>query len=160
MASALYHTYRSPASFFVDLLLLAVFMALSTFLALHRVMARQSLAWVLGVGLLLMQLLALLLLPNDAMNGSAPHLVTLVFVGLLGVAAVRRDRALARQVVPLFALYAAAVTFRTVDMTLCPWVPIGTHFLWHIAGATAGYFVIRLVYAVDAVRTGQPGLAG
>jgi hypothetical protein len=54
----------------------------------------------------------------------------------------------------------AALTFRTIELDLCSYIPFGTHFLWHIfnsAGAFMG--IIALVTLQDAVAAARPPAA-
>ena len=47
--------------------------------------------------------------------------------------------------------FAGAVFFRSVDSL--KWTPVGTHFLWHILGACAVFFLIQYVYMTDLCFT-------
>ncbi|MCB9235771.1 MAG: hypothetical protein H6581_29255 [Bacteroidia bacterium] len=42
-----------------------------------------------------------------------------------------------------------AIFFRTVDHLA--WIPIGTHFLWHIFGAAACHFVLEYVFSLESI---------
>lgn len=68
------------------------------------------------------------------------------------------------------ACFAVAVTFRTLDEGLGrQWFPrVGTHFLWHIFGGLATFFLVRYLFAAEeaaaagaavAETTGEPPLA-
>ncbi|UCG50871.1 MAG: ceramidase domain-containing protein [Candidatus Latescibacterota bacterium] len=48
-------------------------------------------------------------------------------------------------------LFLAALTFRSIDMLSCPFVPFGTHFLWHILNGALLYVVMRILI----VKRGQ-----
>ena len=52
----------------------------------------------------------------------------------------------ARLVFVALVLFALALFFRWADMFI--WLPIGTHFLWHIFGLSAVHFMLRFLYAV------------
>jgi hypothetical protein len=149
VGSTLYHTFRSPVTFVVDLLPLIAFILGALFLVLRRFMAKPSEAIVVGTVFIGLQIIVLILVPNDFLNGSTPHMLTFGFVLLLLVPIVQRYDSLVWQVVPIATLYALGFVFRTVDMALCPWLPTGTHFLWHIAGAAAGYSVVRFVSMLE-----------
>jgi len=55
-----------------------------------------------------------------------------------------------------------AVTFRTVDLSVCAQIPFGTHFLWHSFLSAGGFFgiltLIRLPAARTAGRAPQPAV--
>ncbi|MFH2096760.1 MAG: hypothetical protein ABIJ16_13710 [Bacteroidota bacterium] len=47
-------------------------------------------------------------------------------------------------------LFLASIFFRIVDQY--GWLPMGTHFLWHIFGAFACHFMILYVYKMDELK--------
>lgn len=47
--------------------------------------------------------------------------------------------------------FAPALTFRIHDGS--DWLPMGTHFLWHLFGAVAAYCMFRFIYEVDTIQT-------
>jgi len=56
----------------------------------------------------------------------------------------------------VFALvaFAFAISFRTMDGLLpLEFMYMGTHWLWHILGGTASYFILRYIYRVESVST-------
>ena len=44
-----------------------------------------------------------------------------------------------------------ALVFRTVDLSICPYVPFGTHWLWHSILSCGGFFGIRALIEIPAV---------
>jgi hypothetical protein len=145
VGSTLYHTFRSPVTFVVDLLPLITFILGAIFLVLRRFLAKPSEVILVSTAFIGLQIVVLIFVPNDFLNDSTPHVLTFGLILLLMVPIARRYGSLVWQVVPIATLYALGIVFRTVDMALCPWLPIGTHFLWHIAGAATGYCVVRFV---------------
>ena len=49
-------------------------------------------------------------------------------------------------------LITAAITFRSLDFVACAWVPIGTHFLWHIFNGVVFYCAMRAIILKQALR--------
>jgi hemolysin III len=45
--------------------------------------------------------------------------------------------------------FTVAVFFREVDLHAPAWLPMGTHFLWHIAGVAAAAFMAEYIYRSD-----------
>jgi hypothetical protein len=149
IASTVYHTLRSPITFAFDLLSLIVFILGAIFLVLRRAVVNTLQAAVIGILFLGFQIVLLILLPNDVLNGSISHLVTFLFVLLLMRLIANRYGSIISEGMPVAALYAVAIVFRTIDLTICPRLPIGTHFLWHLTGAVAGFFAIRFVLMLE-----------
>jgi hypothetical protein len=98
----------------------------------HATAAGNALAASAGVAFALASFGASRLAPPGTLNGSLaylPNLLTLLAVtAYLGVrrAAAFRGFALAGTI------FAIALMLRTLDLTWCPALPIGTHFLWHL----------------------------
>jgi hemolysin III len=46
--------------------------------------------------------------------------------------------------------FALAVLFRSVDRF--HWLPMGTHFLWHVFGALAGHYLMEYIYRFREVK--------
>ena len=159
VASTIYHTLRSPLTFVVDALSLSIFMVVAIFFVLRKITARTISAILLGTAFLSVEGVALFCVPEGFLNGSTPHVIALVFVVLLMGLISRRHESLARQVVPIAAFYAVAIVCRTIDMAICSWLPIGTHFLWHVAGAIAAFLTIRFALLIEAVGQQQQAAA-
>jgi hemolysin III len=99
-----------------------------------------------------------------------PHLLARVFFedqqviissGYAGLAlgvllgAVLAARRQANRGLPLLLLsgssFAVAISFRILDRKVDPsWLPSGTHWLWHIAGAASVYYIMR--YLIQSER--------
>jgi hypothetical protein len=154
VGSTLYHTYRSPVTYILDVVPLTAFIAGSIFLVLRRVLGATSKALGVGAVFVLLQLLILIFVPMHFLNGSAPYLVAVLFIPLIMAWIARRYGSLAWQVIPVAVLFALAFVFRTIDGIVCPWLPVGTHFLWHITAAAAAYYVIRLVVSIEVADQG------
>ena len=77
--------------------------------------------------------------------GGAMYLPTLAAMLVFGVALIRRHAAAGRAFFVAAGLFVLSFTARTLDMPLCPALPIGTHYLWHILNATVLYLLVRVV---------------
>ena len=87
----------------------------------------------------------MVLVPVDALNGSVGYLPPLAF--LFGFWAVLRRRChpMAGTMLVAAGLFTLSLTLRTVDKTLCPMLPIGTHFLWHLLNAVLLYVLLDVL---------------
>ena len=76
-----------------------------------------------------------------------PGFATITLFGLALVIATSRKyggKAATQGVVILLCGVGAAV-FRSIDLIVCPTVPVGTHFLWHLLLSTASFLGILLL---------------
>ncbi|UWP79440.1 ceramidase domain-containing protein [Dactylosporangium fulvum] len=89
------------------------------------------------------------------LGGYLPALLALVGFGLAATRPPRPGPATAppvgsapgRILLTAAAVFAASLTFRTIDAPICTAIPIGTHFLWHCLNAVVlflvGYAIVR-----------------
>ena len=48
-----------------------------------------------------------------------------------------------------------ALTFRTMDLSVCESIPMGTHFLWHSFLSAGGFLGVLALIEIPSVRNGQ-----
>lgn len=54
----------------------------------------------------------------------------------------------------------AALTFRTIDNVACEWLPMGTHFLWHIFLSAAAFLCVWTIVTLSSAQAPKPVPAG
>lgn len=80
-----------------------------------------------------------------ALNGTENYAGFLLVALLLSrLAGARASRRLLQQTTGTFAL---AMAFRALDLHLCPSLPSGTHFLWHLCNGIVCYLAMRAYLA-------------
>jgi len=94
----------------------------------------------------------LLAVPRDVLNGSlfyAPAWLTLV-----GVASYMHatKHPLRGGLTAAAGIFTASLVFRTVDRGICQWVPLGTHFVWHLLNAWLLYVLVSALISEEAKR--------
>jgi len=80
---------------------------------------------------------------SHILNGSliyAPALLILSLLGIHHLAVQRKEPYVLLAAVGVFIL---SLTFRTFDMEICPYFPLGIHFMWHILNSVALYLLMR-----------------
>jgi hypothetical protein len=96
---------------------------------------------------------------SEYINGSlmyAPALLVLILLGASHVATRRRERYV---ILGASAVFLASVTCRTIDQALCPYFPLGTHFLWHLGNGLVLYLLMRGLLANLSSGDGSSGVA-
>lgn len=95
------------------------------------------------------------------LNGSLMYAPT---YGLIGVFTVYHQWARKPAwywVATVFVSLSLSLTFRTIDQAVCPWLPIGTHFLWHaINGLVLYSSIMVIVRATGHIRPVVPAQNG
>jgi hypothetical protein len=158
IGSFLFHTLATVWAAFADVLPITVFILSYLALVLRRGFA---LPWWAALAVTVAFLpassaaeAAVGALAGDALGGSEGYLPALAALVVCGGWLARRGHALGRKLLAAAALFALSLTFRTLDMPLCPAFPLGTHFLWHLLnGLLLGWLILSLA------RHGRPARA-
>ncbi|SFU70025.1 Ceramidase [Methylobacterium sp. 174MFSha1.1] len=159
LGSALFHTLAVEWSALADVIPIALFIHAYFFLALRRFLGLSALAALIGT--LAFAAAAAFFEPvlselagrplGPLTNGSvayAPAALALFGVGLASLRFGRREGA---ALIGIGVLFLASLTARTLDAALCPFVPFGTHWLWHLLNACVLSGLVRA-----ARRAGPP----
>lgn len=81
----------------------------------------------------------------------APALIMLLILGIYHYRHAQVERSILLKAAGIFAI---ALLFRTIDLMLCDYIPIGTHFLWHLFNGLLVYLVFRALIVNRAFATG------
>jgi hypothetical protein len=171
VGSSLFHTMPARWSALADVIPIQLFafgyfaLAMRRFLGVRAITATAATAAFVIMAFGLQRWLTSLLPPGSA-RGSAGYVAFLV--ALLTTAWLVRIRAgegdatnlpaapgtssQARAGAALglgSALFALSLTLRSIDMAVCPALPIGTHFIWHLLNAAVLFILLRA-----AIRAG------
>jgi hypothetical protein len=77
------------------------------------------------------------------LHGAPVYTPGLVVTLVLGVFHARERRVARFTLLAAAVVYLAALFFRTIDNEVCPVLPIGTHFLWHLLIGLVTYLAMR-----------------
>jgi hypothetical protein len=145
--SAAFHTFAQNWSRVADVAPIAAFIYGYFLFALRRYF---RLGWVRAGALTLLFLAASWafggLFPPGTLNGSVEYLPALFALVALGLMPGPARRALLTGAL----VFLVSLAFRTVDQTVCAWLPAGTHYAWHILNGA-----LLLVLLDAAIRHGR-----
>lgn len=151
VGSGLFHTFANTLTMWLDIIPILVFQLVFLWLYFRDLIGMSS---AYAAGALVVFLAAALggeFFP-EVLNGSLVYVPALIVLVILGVYHYRRrmtERGLMLLAAGVFFL---SLTFRTMDASICPYVPLGTHFLWHVLNAVLLYIVSR-AYLMNARPT-------
>ena len=142
IGSILWHTYPTMLTLILDSVPILIFIMWYIWLYVRNVVGvRPPFAVASAAAFLLATLLAFPF--AGVLHGAfvyTPGLVVTLVLGLLHA----RERRVARfTLLAAAGVYLAALFFRTIDNEVCPVLPIGTHFLWHILIGLVTYLAMR-----------------
>lgn len=178
VGSFLFHTYATVWASYADTGPIGVFMLAYFAYTLRRLLGLPWLAVLLGLGLFVWSLESAgglhcqpSLLPRTAasgascLNGTAGYLPAFAALVLTTAVLAAAGHPVWRHLAAAAAVFLASMTFRTLDIELCPLTrlmgrQVGTHFLWHILNATTLYILLRGAILEGAPRLAPPAPGG
>ena len=142
IGSILWHTYATPLTLILDIVPILIFLIWYIWLYTRNVIGLRPLFAVASVAAFLLG--TFLVIPySGVLHGAPVYTPGLVVALVLGVFHAT-ERMVARfTLLAAAGVYAAALFFRTIDNEVCPVLPIGTHFLWHILIGLVTYLAMR-----------------
>lgn len=145
IGSFLFHTFARGWAALADVLPIVLFMMSAVAIGLHRRFDLPMQAGVMGaIGFLLVgAMIGFSPLAIIIPAGSVSYIPALVVLALFAIFLSRRGSSFARFFTLATLVFTVSLTLRSVDQTVCPTLPIGTHFVWHILNAVTLYLVTR-----------------
>jgi Ceramidase len=142
IGSFIFHTVATQGAQLFDTVPIAVFIYGYLFFALRRFLgAGLFMAIALLIVFAVLTVAEGMLVPARALNGSHAYLPALAATLVIGWWAAKRPAG--RLILAAGGTLIVSLVFRTIDMTVCPAFPLGTHFLWHLLNAVVLYLLLR-----------------
>ena len=140
LGSGTFHTFATSWARILDILPITLFQVAFLWIYGRRIIRLSNSSLVAAVVLFVVFAYVGRQFPH-LLNGSliyAPALMLLVGLGIYHYHHAHSHRSLLLWATGVFLL---ALFFRTIDMMVCEYVPIGTHFLWHLLNGVLVYLV-------------------
>ena len=143
IGSILWHTYPNMLTLILDSVPILIFIMWYIWLYARNVIGMRPLFAVASAAAFL--LATFLALPfAGVLHGAFVYTPGLIVTLVLGVLHARDRRRAARfTLLAAAGVYLVALFFRTIDNEVCPVLPIGTHFLWHLLIGLVTYLAMR-----------------
>lgn len=142
VGSGIFHTFATSWARIIDILPILLFQLTYLFFYLRR-FTHIKLASTMGIVTLYLILAIIARQFPHILNGSliyAPVLIILTILGLYHLATHKKEPYILLSAIGVFFL---SITCRTFDMVICPYFPIGIHFMWHILNSVTLYLLMR-----------------
>jgi hypothetical protein len=142
IGSILWHTYPTMPTLILDIVPILIFLILFIWLYTRNVIGMRPLFAGASVGTFL--LLTFLAFPfTSVLHGALVYTPGLIVALVLGLFHATERRVARFTLLAAAGVYFAALFFRTIDNEVCPVLPIGTHFLWHLLIGLVTYLAMR-----------------
>ena len=153
IGSILWHTYPTMLTLILDSVPILIFIIWFIWLYARDVIGMRPLF--AGAAAAAFVLATFLVIPySGVLHGALVYTPGLMVTLVLGVFQAR-ERTVARfTLLAAAGVYLAALFFRTIDNEVCPVLPIGTHFLWHLLIGLVTYLAMRSVILSTTTEVG------
>jgi Ceramidase len=143
IGSSLFHTLANRWSELADVLPILFYQ-----LVFIGIYARRVMQWNVAGTAFLLALFVVLAgvfgqMPRDWFNGSLSYAPAFMFLVGLGAYHYRRQFRARATLLTAAAVFIVSLTFRSIDMQVCPAIPVGVHFLWHLLNAVVLFLTMR-----------------
>jgi hypothetical protein len=153
IGSILWHTYPNMLTLILDIVPILIFICWFIWLYTRNVLGMRPLFAVASAAAFL--LATFLAIPfSGVLHGAIVYSPGLIVTLVLGVLHAREQRSARFSLLAAAGVYLGALFFRTIDNEVCPVLPIGTHFLWHLLIGLVTYLAMRslILSAATGVR--------
>ena len=142
IGSSLFHTFATPFTKILDIIPIALFQIAYLWIYSRQVMRFKSIQAVMLIILLLSSIVVTFQF-TEILNGSityAPGICILLGLGVYHWQRRKQGRTLLLAATGVFLL---ALFFRSIDLAICAYWVIGTHFLWHLLNGVVLYLSMK-----------------
>lgn len=154
IASFAFHSFRNWYTSYIDVFSVSLFILFILYIIVGKMTKNKKIVFVV-VGFFGLIQLILYLRFLGLLYGSLNYIFILGALLLLGIAIYRKfGTKLIRPFILFITLFTIALTVRGLDPRVCPYFPMGSHFLWHIFTAFAGYYAIKFLVELDKHSSG------
>lgn len=142
VGSMFWHTFATSWALYLDIVPIALFMMAFIWTYTRNVMGKGPGFSALSVGALV--LAAVLVKPiGDEIHGAPSYLPGLLAVLILGLYHAIQRKPSRYTLLAAAGTYFSALFFRTIDLELCHYMTIGTHWIWHSLIGLVTYLAMR-----------------
>lgn len=142
--SFLFHTFAIRLTLLADIIPITLFVFYYLSVTLRRFFNFHPVISLASAVALVMLMMSMSGVPEPyRFNGSVPYFPCLAAILLLSWPI--KDTAAKKLLLLAAACFALSLTFRSIDQMLCPVLPFGTHFLWHVLNGIVLYWLTKAV---------------
>ncbi|MCP4761257.1 MAG: ceramidase [archaeon] len=144
VGSFLFHTFATSWSLFFDVFPIMLFAIWYFAVGQTKVLKFTLVQAIIGTIIFMCILFSMsIIFPRGFLNGSASYFPFPMACIFFAVVMQKKDKTIAKQYWFATIAFLIAITCRIIDMELCPYIPFGTHFIWHIFTATTAFFNVN-----------------
>lgn len=142
IGSSLFHIFATQWAYWLDVIPILLFQLCYLWLYLRQIIQFTPVVTVLSVAGFFGIFISFRQF-QDLFNGSLiyfPAFVVLLVLGVYHFQQSKKDRFVLLSAAWVFLV---SLTFRTIDQVICPYFPLGSHFMWHLLNGGLLYLSAR-----------------
>ena len=143
IGSSLFHSFARFWALFLDVGPISLFMVVYVITWLTCVLRLKTSTTVALTVLFVVCTAFLRVFKVEILNNSEFYFSPLLVIALLYIDRLRRFPAEAKTYGIALAFLCASLFFRIIDVHICQYFPIGTHFIWHICNGGCLYYAMK-----------------
>jgi hypothetical protein len=142
IGSILWHTLPNMLTLILDIVPILIFICWFIWLYTRNVIGMRTVF--AGASVAAFLVATFLVFPlSGVLHGAPVYAPGLIATLVLGAFHARERRVERFTLLAAAGVYLAALFFRTIDNEVCPVLPIGTHFVWHLLIGLVTYLAMR-----------------
>ena len=146
-----WHTFATSWALYLDIVPIALFMMAFLWVYTRNIMSKGPGFAALSVGALVLG--AVLVKPiGSEIHGAPSYLPGLLAVLVVGLYHAKNRKSSRFTLLAAAGTYFSALFFRTIDLELCHYMTIGTHWIWHSLIGLVTYLAMRGLILTLAAR--------
>lgn len=148
VGGTLYHAFRYTSIFhYMDWLPILFLCMAGSFYFCYKFF--EGIGWAIGISVVgvILQALVIFNLPAHTAENISYSLLAIQMLVPTWLVMQQQNFVNSRYVWIALTFFCLALTCRAIDFW--GWLPMGTHFLWHVFGAAASHFMIQYVYLLN-----------
>ncbi len=143
IGSGLFHSFATRWAMLADVLPILFFQIAFITIYMRNVVQAHIIVTAITLAGFFGLTYAFEMVPASIMNGSLSYAPSFLFLSGFAVYHYLTNKPNRFILFAALGTFALSLTFRTIDMSICSALPIGTHFLWHTLNSIVLYLVIR-----------------
>lgn len=145
MGSSLFHSFATQWAMIADVIPIGIY--LISYLPIYCISTgNDRIKPILLLSLYFIFVTAVgALIPSRMVNGSQNYFGALITLTNLGFLSKLKAHKAYEYLMMASGFLAASLLFRALDQVICPIIPLGTHFLWHICNGIVLYFSLEFI---------------
>lgn len=145
IGSFLFHTFANVWSLFADIIPIMILISCFFFYSFRVILKHSNVLSFISTVLILIIGILLENFNLGIFNGSEAYfhvLASLLFFSY----GTRNKRLISKKFICASCIFMMSLVFRTVDNFACDFIPIGTHFMWHLSNSFLIYILILISF--------------